>query len=55
VTAGLGLMLLPQAFEPMPGNTGVMGGMLGISVAEVILHRPQVGALIGQVVAAGVA
>jgi cell division ATPase FtsA len=55
VTAGLGLRLLPQAFEPIPGNTGVMSGVLGISVTEVILHRPQIGALIGQIVAAEVA
>jgi hypothetical protein len=55
VTAGLGLWLLPQPLEPMPGNPGVMGGVLGISVAEVFLHRPQISALIGQVVAAGVA
>ena len=32
-----------------------MGGVLGIAVAKVILHRTQIGALIGQVVAAGVA
>ena len=55
MTAGLGLRLLPQPLEPMPGNPGVMGGVLGISVAEVFLHRPQISALIGQVVAAGVA
>ena len=34
MTAGLGLRLLPQPFEPMPGNPGVMGGVLGIAVAE---------------------
>ena len=39
----------------MPGNTGVMSGVLGISVTEVVLHRPQISALIGQVLAAGVA
>jgi len=55
VTAASGLRLFPQAFEPVPGNAGVMGRVLGISVAEVILHRPQISALIGQVVAAGVA
>jgi hypothetical protein len=49
------LDLLPQPLEPMPGNAGVMGGVLGISVTEVILHRPQISALIGQVVVAGVA
>ena len=46
MTAGSGLRLLPQAFEPMPGNAGVMGGVLGIAVAEVILHRAQIGPLI---------
>jgi len=55
VTAGLGLRLLPQPLEPMPGNTSVMSGVLGISVTEVVLHGAQVGALVGQVVAAGVA
>ena len=43
MAAGSGLRLLPQAFEPMPGNAGVMGGVLGIAVAEVILHRAQIG------------
>jgi hypothetical protein len=42
--------LRPQAtstsLEPMPGNPGVMGGVLGIAMAEVILHGPQIGALI---------
>ena len=33
VTAGSGPWLLPQAFEPMPGNPGVLGGVLGIAVA----------------------
>ena len=51
----LGSRLLPQAFEPMPGNPGVMGGVLGIAVTQVVLHCAQVGALIGQVVAAGMA
>ena len=49
------MTLLPQTFEPMPGNTGVVCRVLGISVTEVVLHRAQVGALVGQVVAAGVA
>ena len=47
MTAGLGLRLLPQAFEPMPGNSGVMSGVLGITVPEVVLHGVQVGALVG--------
>ena len=49
------LDLLSQPLKPVPGNTGAMGGVLGISVAGVIQHRPQISALIGQVVAAGVA
>jgi hypothetical protein len=55
VTAGLGLRLLPQTFEPMPRNPGVMAGVLGIAVAEVILHRTQIGTLVGEVITAGVA
>ena len=47
MTAGPGLMLLPQPFEPMPGNPGVMGGVLGIAVAQIVLHGPQVRALVG--------
>ncbi len=34
MTAGSGLRLFPQAFEPVPGNAGVMGRVLGISLAE---------------------
>ena len=41
------LRLLPQAFEPMPGNPRVMGGMFWIAVAQVVLHGPQVRALVG--------
>jgi hypothetical protein len=43
-----------QALKPIPGNTGVMGDMLGISVAEVVLHRPQISALVGEIIAAAV-
>jgi hypothetical protein len=32
-----------------------MGGVLGIAVAKVILHRAQIRTLVGQVVAAGMA
>jgi len=38
----------------MPGHAGVMGGVLGIAVAEVILHRAQIGPLIRKVIAAAV-
>jgi hypothetical protein len=55
VTAGLGLRLLLQPFEPMPGNAGVMGRVLWIAVAEIVLHSAQIRALVGQVVAAGMA
>jgi hypothetical protein len=41
VTAGFGLRLLPQPFEPVAGNSGVMGGVLRIAVAEIILHGDQ--------------
>ncbi|MFZ0851751.1 MAG: hypothetical protein WAO08_21405, partial [Hyphomicrobiaceae bacterium] len=54
-TSGAGSTLAPQPFEPMAGNAGVVGRVLGVAVAEVILYRPQISALIGQVVAAGVA
>ncbi len=54
MTAGSGLRLLLQAFEPMPGNAGVMGGVLGIAVAEVILHRAQLAPLIRKLIAAAV-
>jgi hypothetical protein len=39
----------------MPGNTGQMSGLLGISVTEVVLRGCEVGALVGEVVAAAVA
>ena len=39
----------------MPGNTGVMRRVLGIAMAEIVLHRAQIHALVGQVIAAGVA
>jgi hypothetical protein len=38
----------------MPGNPRVMGGVLGVAVAEVILHRAQIRAPISEVVATGV-
>src|SRR5262245_30388441 len=45
--------LAPKLLEPAPGDPGVVGGMFGIAMAEVILHGPEVGALIGKVIAAG--
>jgi hypothetical protein len=50
-----GFGLSPQPFETMSGNVGVMRRVLGIPVAEVIQQGPEIGALISQVVAAGVA
>ena len=55
MTAASGLRLFPQAFEPVPGNAGVMGRVLWIAVAEIVLHSAQIRALVGQVVAAGMA
>ena len=46
--------LLPEPLETMSGNAGVMGCVLGIAVAEVVLHRSQIRALVGEVVATGV-
>jgi hypothetical protein len=46
--------LPPQRLKPRAGEAGVLGGVLGISVAEVVLHGAQVSALVGEVVAAGV-
>ena len=43
--------LLRQALEAMPANPVVLGRVLGIAVAEIVLRRPEIGALIGQVVA----
>ena len=39
----------------MPDNTGVVRGVLGISVTEVVLHALQIDALVGKVIAAGMA
>ena len=38
----------------MSGNAGVMGCVLGVAVAEVVLHRSQIRAPVGEVVATGV-
>ena len=47
--------LSPKPLEPTPSDPGVMGRVLGIAVAEVVLHGPEVRAPVGQVVAAGMA
>ena len=33
---------LPQALEPPPGDPGVVDGVPGVAVAEVVLHGPEV-------------
>ena len=40
--------LSPQAFKPPTGDTGVAHGHCGIAVAQVILHGPKIGSLIGK-------
>jgi hypothetical protein len=55
VTAGFGLRLLPQSFEPVPSNRCVVCRVLGIAVPEVVLHGPEIGALICKVITAGMA
>jgi hypothetical protein len=47
--------LPPQALEPMPGNTGVVGDVLGTTVPEVVLPGAQAGALVGKAIATRVA
>ena len=47
--------LPPQPLEPMASDTCVVRRMLRIAVPEVVLHGAQIGAPIGQVVAATVA
>jgi hypothetical protein len=55
VTAGSGTQATSTTLESMPGNAGVMRRMLGIAVVEVVLHRTQIGALVGEIIAAAVA
>jgi hypothetical protein len=43
----------PQPLETMSRNADIMGRLLRIAVAEVILHRSQIGALVGKIIAAG--
>jgi len=45
----------PQPFEAPACCSGVMDGVLGVAVAEIVLDQAQIVALVGQVVAAGVA
>ena len=46
-------VLPAQPLEPMSRDAGVVGGVLGAAVPEVVLHGFEVGALVGQIVAAG--
>jgi hypothetical protein len=50
VTAGLRLMLRPQAFEPIPSNPCVVCSVLWISVPQVVLHRAQNPCPVGEAV-----
>ncbi len=45
----------PQPLEAPACRAGVVDGMLRVAVAEVVLDQPQIMALVGEVVAAGVA
>ena len=45
----------PKALETMAGHAGVVGGVPGLAVAEIVLDQAQVVTAIGQIVAAGVA
>jgi hypothetical protein len=40
---------IPKALESMPGNARVVGRVLGITVAKVASHGPQIGALVCKV------
>lgn len=44
-----------RALETMYGNAGIVRRVLGVAVPEVVLHRPQIRALVGEVVAAAIA
>ena len=48
-------LLFPQSLEAPAGNARVVHGVARITMAEVILHGPQIGALVGEIVAARVA
>jgi hypothetical protein len=41
----------PKSFEPAAGDTRVSDGVLRILVAEIILHCPEVDALVCQIIA----
>ena len=41
-------VMSPDAFEPAAGDPGVMDGVLGIAMAEVVLDQPQIVSSVGQ-------
>ena len=43
---------LPQPLEAATGDARVVDGVAGIAMAEIVLHGPEVGAPVGEVVAA---
>jgi hypothetical protein len=50
---GLNADSVPQPCEPAPSNACVVRGVLGISLPGVVLHRSQICALVGKIVATG--
>ena len=50
----MAFLLFPQSLESPAGNARVVDGVARIPMAEIVLHGAQVGALVGQIVAARV-
>ena len=48
-------LIAPEIFEPICRQFGVAGGMLNVAVPQIMLDRPRVLAVVGQLVAGGVA
>jgi N-methylhydantoinase B/oxoprolinase/acetone carboxylase alpha subunit len=46
---------VPQPFATMGGDTGVVGGVPGLPMTEIVLDQAQVVAAIGKIVATSVA
>ena len=51
---GVGL-IAPEILEPICRQFGVAGGMLNVAVSQIMLDRPRVLPVVGQLVAGGVA
>ena len=49
---GPALLSLPEPLEPPAGDPRVVDGVPGVAMPEIVLHRAEVGALVGEVVAA---